>query len=122
MLQTADEQARSLKRQNTFFSQLAARIIPNGIHCLTMHLTIDYYLLSPEKRKFLRSENLENCNLYHYALFLDNVLAASVAINSTITNAKVIMLFYFMIWTFIILWFRRLSSTAPYMLGSFFFF
>ncbi|KAK0582937.1 hypothetical protein LWI29_031304 [Acer saccharum] len=88
MLQTADEQVRSLKKQSTFLSQLAAKTIPNGIHCLSMRLTIEYYLLSPEKRKFPRSENLENPNLHHYALFSDNVLAASVVVNSTIMNAK----------------------------------
>lgn len=89
MLQTADEEVRSLKRQSTFLSQLAAKTIPNGIHCLSMRLTIDYYLLPPEKREFPRSENLENPNLYHYALFSDNVLAASVVVKSTIMNAKV---------------------------------
>lgn len=88
MLQSADEQVRSLKKQSTFLSQLAAKTIPNGIHCLSMRLTIEYYLLPPEKRKFPRSENLENPNLYHYALFSDNVLAASVVVNSTIMNAK----------------------------------
>nr|KAJ0214122.1 hypothetical protein LSAT_V11C400171800 [Lactuca sativa] len=88
MLQSADEQVRSLKKQSTFLSQLAAKTIPNGIHCLSMRLTIEYYLLSPEKRKFPRSENLENPSLYHYALFSDNVLAASVVVNSTIMNAK----------------------------------
>ncbi|KAK1295848.1 Polygalacturonate 4-alpha-galacturonosyltransferase [Acorus calamus] len=88
MLQSADEQVRSLKKQSTFLSQLAAKTIPNGIHCLSMRLTIDYYLLPPEKRKFPRSENLENPDLYHYALFSDNVLAASVVVNSTISNAK----------------------------------
>ena len=45
--------------------------------------------LSPEKRKFPNSENLEDPDLYHYALFSDNVLAASVVVNSTIVNAKV---------------------------------
>ncbi|KAI3764493.1 hypothetical protein L2E82_14502 [Cichorium intybus] len=88
MLQSADEQVRSLKKQSTFLSQLAAKTIPNGIHCLSMRLTIEYYLLPPEKRKFPRSENLENPSLYHYALFSDNVLAASVVVNSTIMNAK----------------------------------
>lgn len=89
MLQSADEQVRSLKKQSTFLSQLAAKTIPNSIHCLSMRLTIDYYLLPIEKRKFPRSENLENPELYHYALFSDNVLAASVVVNSTIMNAKV---------------------------------
>lgn len=88
MLQTADEEVRSLKRQSTFLSQLAAKTIPNGIHCLSMRLTIDYYLLHPEKRKFPQSDNFENPNLYHYALFSDNVLAASVVVNSTVMNAK----------------------------------
>ncbi|CAI9101647.1 OLC1v1039018C1 [Oldenlandia corymbosa var. corymbosa] len=88
MLQSADEQVRSLKKQSTFLSQLAAKTIPNGIHCLSLRLTIDYYLLEPEKRSFPRMENLENPNLYHYALFSDNVLAASVVVNSTIKNAK----------------------------------
>ncbi|KAJ0971050.1 hypothetical protein J5N97_019009 [Dioscorea zingiberensis] len=88
MLQSADEQVRGLKKQSTFLSQLAAKTIPNGIHCLSMRLSIDYYLLPPDKRKFPRSENLENPNLYHYALFSDNVLAASVVVNSTIMNAK----------------------------------
>ncbi|OMO78710.1 Glycosyl transferase, family 8 [Corchorus capsularis] len=88
MLQTAEEQVRSLKKQSTFLSQLAAKTIPNAIHCMSMRLTIEYYLLPPEKRRFPRSENLENPNLYHYALFSDNVLAASVVVNSTIMNAK----------------------------------
>ncbi|KAG2723313.1 hypothetical protein I3843_02G142400 [Carya illinoinensis] len=88
MLQSADEHVRSLKKQSTFLSQLAAKTIPNAIHCLSMRLTIEYYLLPPEKRKFPRRENLENPNLYHYALFSDNVLAASVVVNSTVTNAK----------------------------------
>ncbi|XP_077251021.1 galacturonosyltransferase 1 isoform X2 [Tasmannia lanceolata] len=88
MLQSADEQVRSLKKQSTFLSQLAAKTVPNGIHCLSMRLTIGYYLLPLEKRKFPKSENLEDPNLYHYALFSDNVLAASVVVNSTVTNAK----------------------------------
>ncbi|RDX62255.1 Polygalacturonate 4-alpha-galacturonosyltransferase, partial [Mucuna pruriens] len=88
MLQTADEQVRGLKKQSTFLSQLAAKTIPNGIHCLSMRLTIDYYLLPLEKRKFPRTKNLENPSLYHYALFSDNVLATSVVVNSTIMNAK----------------------------------
>lgn len=88
MLRSADEQVRSLKKQSTFLSQLAAKTIPNGIHCLSIRLTIDYYLLPVEKRMFPKRENLENPELYHYALFSDNVLAASVVVNSTILNAK----------------------------------
>ncbi|KAK4747993.1 hypothetical protein SAY87_014579 [Trapa incisa] len=88
MLEGAEEQVRNLKRQSSFLGQLAAKTLPTGIHCLSMRLTIDYYLLPPEMRKFPRSENLENRDFYHYALFSDNVLAASVVVNSTIVNAK----------------------------------
>ncbi|KAK6918455.1 Glycosyl transferase, family 8 [Dillenia turbinata] len=88
MLQSADEQVRSLKKQSTFLSQLSAKTIPSGIHCLSMRLTIDYYLLPLHKRKFPGSENLGDPNRYHYALFSDNVLAASVVVNSTVMNAK----------------------------------
>jgi len=53
-----------------------------------MRLTIGYNLLPQEKRTLPNSNNLENPNFYHYALFSDNVLAASVVVNSTIMNAK----------------------------------
>ncbi|PWZ37008.1 Polygalacturonate 4-alpha-galacturonosyltransferase [Zea mays] len=42
-----------------------------------------------QRKKFPNSENLENPDLYHYALFSDNVLSASVVVNSTIMNAKI---------------------------------
>ncbi|KAH9315425.1 hypothetical protein KI387_024052, partial [Taxus chinensis] len=88
MLQSADEQVRTLKKQSTFLSQLAAKTVPKGLHCLSMRLTIEYYLLPLEDRKFPKEDKLEDPNLYHYALFSDNVLAASVVVNSTIMNAK----------------------------------
>eukprot|EP00252_Welwitschia_mirabilis_P027436 TRINITY_DN9405_c0_g1_i1.p1 TRINITY_DN9405_c0_g1~~TRINITY_DN9405_c0_g1_i1.p1 ORF type:complete len:707 (+),score=136.33 TRINITY_DN9405_c0_g1_i1:385-2505(+) len=88
MLQSADEQVRTLKKQSTFLSQLAAKTVPKGLHCLSMRLTIEYYLLPLEKRKFPNQEKLEDPTLYHYALFSDNVLAASVVVNSTIMNAR----------------------------------
>lgn len=88
MLQSADEQVRTLKKQSTFLSQLAAKTVPKGLHCVSMRLTIDYYLLPLEKREFPKKDKLEDPTLYHYALFSDNVLAASVVVNSTIMNAK----------------------------------
>ena len=88
MFQPVDDQVRSLKKQNQILSQLAAKTIPASIHCLSLRLTVDYNLLSPEKRKFPLTERLEDPSLYHYAVFSDNVLAASVVINSTVVNAK----------------------------------
>ena len=39
--------------------------------------------------KFPKTDKLEDLTLYHYASFFDNLLAASVDVNSTIMNAKV---------------------------------
>ncbi|XP_038877493.1 polygalacturonate 4-alpha-galacturonosyltransferase-like isoform X2 [Benincasa hispida] len=88
MLLTEEEKIRRLKRQNTFLTQLGVKGIPGGIRCLSLRLTIDYYLLPPEKRNFPRSVNLQNPKFHHYALFTDNVMAAAVVVNSTIMNAK----------------------------------
>ncbi|XP_072955579.1 polygalacturonate 4-alpha-galacturonosyltransferase-like isoform X2 [Typha angustifolia] len=88
MLQSKDEEVRNLKKQSSFLSQLNAKRIPNEINCLSMQLSTGYYLLPAEKRNFLKSQNLEDVNLYHYALFSDNVLAASVVVNSAIMSAK----------------------------------
>ncbi|XXG74804.1 hypothetical protein AAC387_Pa07g3427 [Persea americana] len=88
MILSADEQVRRLRKESTFLSQMAAKTVPSGINCLSMRLTTAYYLLPPEKRMFARKENLENPNLYHYAIFSDNVLAAAVVVNSTTMHAK----------------------------------
>lgn len=88
MLQSAEEQVRTVKKQSTFLSQLAAKTVPKGMHCLSMRLTIDFHMLPPEKQEFPDKEKLEDPSLYHYALFSDNVLATSVVVNSTILNAK----------------------------------
>eukprot|EP00250_Pteridium_aquilinum_P021441 c25124_g1_i1 orf=979-3132(+) len=88
MLQLSEEQARVLKKQSTFLSQLAAKTLPKGIHCLSMRLTIEYYKLPEHERSFPDHDKLEDNSLFHYALFSDNVLAASVVVNSTIHNAK----------------------------------
>ena len=89
MLLTEEEKVRRLKMKNTFLTQLGVKGIPGGIRCLSLRLTVDYYLLPPEKRNFPRSENLQNPKFHHYALFTDNVVAAAVVVNSTVMNAKV---------------------------------
>ncbi|BAB11325.1 unnamed protein product [Arabidopsis thaliana] len=88
MLHSADEQLRVHKKQTMFLTQLTAKTIPKGLHCLPLRLTTDYYALNSSEQQFPNQEKLEDTQLYHYALFSDNVLATSVVVNSTITNAK----------------------------------
>lgn len=88
MLQSSEEQARVLNKQSTVLRQLLAKTLPKGLHCLSMLLTSEYDKLPEDHRKFSGQEKLEDASLFHYALFSDNVIAASVVVNSTVLNAK----------------------------------
>jgi len=89
MVQAAEDNARALKKQGTFLSQLAAKTVPKGLHCFSMRLTVEYHKLPSERREFPNEDRLEDPDLFHYALFSDNILAAAVVVNSTITHAEV---------------------------------
>ncbi|KAF3555471.1 hypothetical protein F2Q69_00010267 [Brassica cretica] len=88
MLQTAEEELLHTQTHVTFLNQLASKSVPDAIHCLTMRLNLDYSLLPSPLRHFPGTENLENPNLHHYALFSDNVLAASVVSDEHVVPAK----------------------------------
>ncbi|KAL0398925.1 UNVERIFIED_CONTAM: putative galacturonosyltransferase 4 [Sesamum radiatum] len=88
MLHSTEEQLRVHKKQTLFLTHLTANTMPKGLHCLPLRLSTDYFKLNKSQRHFLNEEKLDNPKLYHYALFSDNVLAAAVVVNSTITHAK----------------------------------
>lgn len=88
MLQSSEEQIHWLNKQSTVLRQLLAKTLPKGLHCLSMLLTAEYNFLPEDQREFSRQEKLEDPSLFHYALFSDNVIAASVVVNSTVLNAK----------------------------------
>lgn len=91
MLHSTEEQLRVHKKQTLFLTQLTAKTLPKGLHCLPLRLTTEYYTLNSSQQQFPNQEKLEDPQLYHYALFSDNVLAAAVVVNSTISHAKVSM-------------------------------
>ena len=95
MLQGSEDQTRILYKQSAVLRQLVAKTIPKGLHCLSMLLISEYNSLPKFQRNFPGQENLEDTNLFHYALFSDNVIATSVVVNSTIVNAKVLQLIHF---------------------------
>ncbi|CAL9159810.1 probable galacturonosyltransferase 4 [Musa acuminata AAA Group] len=86
--QSAEEQVRVQKKQELFLTQVAAKTLPRGLHCLSLHLTTQYYSLDSSQQQFQHQERLEDPKLYHYALFSDNVLATAVVVNSTVFHAK----------------------------------
>ncbi|KAL0306044.1 UNVERIFIED_CONTAM: putative galacturonosyltransferase 4 [Sesamum radiatum] len=89
MLHSTEEQLRVHKKQTLFLTHLTANTMPKGLHCLPLRLSTDYFRLNKSQRHFVNEEKLDDPKLYHYALFSDNVLAAAVVVNSTITHAKV---------------------------------
>lgn len=88
MLHSTEEQLRVHRKQTLFLTQLTAKTLPKGLHCLPLRLTTEYYTLNSSQKHFPNQEKLENPRLFHYALFSDNVLAAAVVVNSTVTHAK----------------------------------
>ncbi|KAH9312176.1 hypothetical protein KI387_027211 [Taxus chinensis] len=88
MVHSTEELLRAHKKQNTYLTQLAAKTLPKGLHCLSMRLTTDYHALTSSEQDFPNKEKLDDKNLYHYAIFSDNILAVAVVVNSTVFHAK----------------------------------
>lgn len=85
-----NEQLTKAKKQGAFSSLIAAKSIPKSLHCLAMRL-MEERIAHPEKYSDegkLTPPELEDPKLYHYAIFSDNVVAASVVVNSAVKNSK----------------------------------
>ncbi|XP_009346272.2 hexosyltransferase GAUT11 [Pyrus x bretschneideri] len=89
-IQALEERANAATVQSTVFGQLAAEALPKSLHCLNVKLTADWLKkpslqrLADEKRN---SPILVDNNTYHFCIFSDNVVATSVVVNSTVSNA-----------------------------------
>lgn len=89
IIHSTEEQLRAHKKQTLFLTHLTAKTLPKGLHCLPLRLTTEYFSLNSSEREFSNQEKLEDSRLFHYALFTDNILAAAVVVNSTVSRAKV---------------------------------
>lgn len=87
MTHSAEEQVQSQRKQTSFLTELAGRTTPKGLHCLSMRLTTEYFMLQSEQQMLPHQQNVYNGDLFHYVTFSDNVLAAAVVVNSTVSNA-----------------------------------
>ncbi|XP_068635568.1 probable galacturonosyltransferase 6 [Aristolochia californica] len=87
MTANTEELLRAQRNQVDYLVRLAGRTISKGLHCLSMRLTDEYFSLPPEEREFPNREKLQQLDLYHYAVFSDNVLACAVVISSTLSSS-----------------------------------
>ncbi|KAG6424026.1 hypothetical protein SASPL_114435 [Salvia splendens] len=88
MIFAVNELLLKAKKNEVFASVITAKSTPKSLHCLAMRL-MEGRIAHPEK--YVDDEpgpELEDPNLYHYALFSDNVIAISVVLNSVVKNAK----------------------------------
>ncbi|KAL2482294.1 putative galacturonosyltransferase 11 [Forsythia ovata] len=89
-IQALEERANAATVQSTVFGQLAAESVPKNLQCIDIKLTADWLKknslreLAGERRN---SPRLVDNNLYHFCIFSDNILAVSVVVNSTVSNA-----------------------------------
>ncbi|MQM19754.1 hypothetical protein Taro_052765 [Colocasia esculenta] len=89
-IQALEDRVTAANVQLAEFGQIAAEALPKYIHCLNIKLTVNWFSdsrlqkLEEEQRN---SPRLLDNNLYHFCVFSDNVLATSVVVNSTVSNA-----------------------------------
>ncbi|XP_057838765.2 probable galacturonosyltransferase 7 isoform X1 [Cryptomeria japonica] len=88
ILDLTEDEAHFHRKQSVFLYQLAVQTMPRSHHCLSMRLTVEYFRTYEGSVESPLSKNLQDLNVYHYAIYSTNILAASVVINSTIIHAK----------------------------------
>lgn len=76
------------KKRGAFASLIAAKSIPKPLHCLAVRLTAER-IARPEQYAdpVTPPRALEDPALFHYAIFSDNVLAASCVVRSAVANS-----------------------------------
>ncbi|KAK4773368.1 hypothetical protein SAY87_028387 [Trapa incisa] len=91
-MQALEQRISSATAQSMVFGQLVAEHVPKSLHCLSLKLMSswlkDPYMKEHINRRKLYSAPLVDNSLHHFCIFSDNVLAASVVINSTVSNSN----------------------------------
>ncbi|XP_051117092.1 hexosyltransferase GAUT11-like [Andrographis paniculata] len=88
-IQSLEDRANAATVQSTVFGQLAAESMPKNLECIDIKLTSDWLKnksISNLAEESKNSPRLVDNNLYHFCIFTDNVAAASVVVNSTVSN------------------------------------
>ncbi|KAL2330483.1 hypothetical protein Fmac_018064 [Flemingia macrophylla] len=83
----AEDEANFHMKQSAFLYKLNVQTMPKSLHCLSLKLTVEYFK-SPNYEEKTDEEKFIDSSLHHYVIFSNNVLAASVVINSSVFHAK----------------------------------
>ncbi|XP_020240949.1 probable galacturonosyltransferase 13 isoform X3 [Asparagus officinalis] len=90
-MELMDRERKRSRLAEQLHKHLAASAIPKGIHCLSLRLT-DEYSSNAYARKQLPPQELlpllTDNSYQHFVLATDNVLAASVAVNSAVASSS----------------------------------
>ncbi|XP_038972371.1 probable galacturonosyltransferase 10 isoform X1 [Phoenix dactylifera] len=91
-IQSLEGKMKFESEKSTKYGQIAAEELPKSLYCLGVRLTMEWFKNSNLHRKLSEGkhtlEKLRDNSLYHYCIFSDNILAASVVVNSTAMNSK----------------------------------
>ncbi|EPS61301.1 hypothetical protein M569_13491, partial [Genlisea aurea] len=90
-IQALQDRVSAAILQGALFGQLVAESVPKNIQCLEMRLMAQWLSdqsLQEEADRIRSSPRLVDNNLYHFCIFSDNLLAVSVVVNSTVSNAE----------------------------------
>uniref|UniRef100_A0A803LXT4 Hexosyltransferase n=1 Tax=Chenopodium quinoa TaxID=63459 RepID=A0A803LXT4_CHEQI len=90
LVDLTEDEANFHTKQSAFLYQLAVQTMPKSLHCLSMRLTVEYFHTSSEVLEDSVTEKYVDPKLYHYVIFSNNILASSVAINSTVESSKLV--------------------------------
>ncbi|KAI9086827.1 hypothetical protein K1719_031421 [Acacia pycnantha] len=91
-IQTLEEQSNSVSEKSSKYGQIAAEEVPKSLYCLGVRLTTEWFRNLNLQKKLMEKRQMEmklkDNNLYHFCVFSDNIIATSVAVNSTAINSK----------------------------------
>ncbi|XP_057539245.1 probable galacturonosyltransferase 7 isoform X2 [Amaranthus tricolor] len=88
LVDLTEDEANFHTKQSAFLYKLAVHTMPKSLHCLSMRLTVAHFQNPSVGLDDSVTEKFVDPDMYHYVMFSNNVLASSVAINSTVLHAK----------------------------------
>ncbi|XP_020258066.1 probable galacturonosyltransferase 13 [Asparagus officinalis] len=91
MIELMEEEIKRSRLAEQLHKHFAASAIPKGIHCLSLRLTDEYSSNAHARKQLPPPESLPflSDNSYlHFVLATDNILAASVVVNSAVKSSS----------------------------------